>query len=195
MKRRGFTLIEVIIALVLFGVGILTLLRAIIYFVSSWDEVRAKAEATLLAKEAIDIVFNQRDTNIRRSVRWDCARIDTSDIANHPDACLFTFASWANLRVAFNGTSWYIISPMTADANDNKLFTSIVNGVTIFTYDNTQSPSPFTRTVSFTQAKLAGQNLATDNALLMTVTVWYMPSTPARTVVLETYLAAWNKKE
>jgi hypothetical protein len=60
---------------------------------------------------------------------------------------------------------------MTADANDNKLFTSIVNGVTIFTYDNTQAPSPFTRTVSFTQAKLAGQNLATDNALLMTVTV------------------------
>jgi prepilin-type N-terminal cleavage/methylation domain-containing protein len=35
MKHRGFTLIEVIIALVLFGVGILTLLRAIVYFVSA----------------------------------------------------------------------------------------------------------------------------------------------------------------
>jgi hypothetical protein len=133
--------------------------------------VRAKAQATLLAKEAIDIVFNQRDTNIRRSVRWDCARIDTSDIANHPDACIFTFASGANLRVSFNGTSGYIISPMTADTNDSKLFTSVINGVTVFTYDNTQSPSSFTRTISFSQAKLGGQNLPTNNTLLMTVKV------------------------
>jgi prepilin-type N-terminal cleavage/methylation domain-containing protein len=185
MKRRSFTLIEVIIALLLFGV----------YFVSSWDEVRAKAEATLLAKEAIDIVFNQRDTNIRRAVRWDCARIDISDVANHPDACLFTFASWASFRVAFNGTSGYTITPMTTDPHDNKLFTSVINGVSVFTYDNTQSPSSFTRTVRFSQATLAGQNLSSENALLMTVTVWYMPSNPDRTVVLETYLAAWNKKE
>jgi hypothetical protein len=65
----------------------MTLLRAIVYFVGAGDEVKQRAVGTLLAKEAIDAVYNQRDTNIRRSVRWDCAKIDVMK----PDACAYRF--------------------------------------------------------------------------------------------------------
>jgi hypothetical protein len=64
------------------------LLRAIVYYIATGDEAKQKAEAILLAKEAMDIVYNQRDTNLRRSVRRDCADID----ATKPEACALTFA-------------------------------------------------------------------------------------------------------
>jgi prepilin-type N-terminal cleavage/methylation domain-containing protein len=34
-KKRAFTLIEIVIALMVFGVGVVVLLRAIIYFVGA----------------------------------------------------------------------------------------------------------------------------------------------------------------
>jgi hypothetical protein len=78
----------------------MTLLRAIIYFVASGDEVKQRAVAVLLAKEAMDAIYNQRDTNLRRSVRWDCAYIDV--IA--PEACAYRFESGKVYRVEFDGT-------------------------------------------------------------------------------------------
>lgn len=98
MKKRGFTVIEIVIALILFGIGIVTLLRAIVYYVAAGEEVRQKSEAILLAKEAIDIVYNQRDTNIRRSVKRNCARID----ATKPEACDYIFEAGSTFRAEFN---------------------------------------------------------------------------------------------
>ena len=56
MKKQhwGFTVIEILIAIIIFGIGIMSLLRAIVYFVASSDEVKQKAVAIMLAKEAID---------------------------------------------------------------------------------------------------------------------------------------------
>jgi hypothetical protein len=66
----------------------ITILRAIVYYIAVGDEVKMKSEAMLLAKESMDIVYNQRDTNIHRSVKRQCARID----ASKPEACDYTFA-------------------------------------------------------------------------------------------------------
>ena len=65
-KLFTFTLIEVVIAISIFGVGVLVCLRAVTYFVDIGGQVQKRAQATLLAKEALDIVYNQRDSNNRK---------------------------------------------------------------------------------------------------------------------------------
>ncbi len=57
----------------------------------------------------MDIVYNQRDTNLRRSVRRDCARID----ATKPEACALKFEVGKAYRTEFNGYTGYIIVPTT----------------------------------------------------------------------------------
>ncbi|MEI7477281.1 MAG: prepilin-type N-terminal cleavage/methylation domain-containing protein [bacterium] len=95
-RRTGFTLIEVMIALFLFGVGMLTLLRAITYFLSMGQEVRQQAQAVALAKEGIDILYNQKDTNLRRGVQRNCAVIDINQTL---DACGLYFKAGSSYRV------------------------------------------------------------------------------------------------
>ena len=75
------------------------------------------------------------------------------------------------------------------------LYKSTVNGLTIYTTDSRQLPSQFTRRVTFDKATLNGQELSAAHVLKMTVRVWYMSTAPDRAVVLETYLAAWEKTE
>ena len=65
-KLFTFTLIEVVIAISIFGVGVLVCLRAITYFVDIGGQAQKRAQATLLAKEALDSIFNQRDSNNRK---------------------------------------------------------------------------------------------------------------------------------
>ncbi len=189
MKRRTwFTLVEIVVALIIFGIGLLTLLRAIVYYVATWDEAKQKAEAILLAKEAMDIVYNQRDTNLRRSVRRDCARID----ATKPEACALKFEVGKAYRTEFNGYTGYIIAPTTWWATENQLYKHTVNNTALYTHQTTTYPSPYKRYVEFSPASF-GTWLSTDHALKMTVYVNYIRGSATRKVILESMLSAWEK--
>jgi len=50
-KKPGFTLIEVIIAITVFSIGVLAVLNLIMYNLSTIDKVQTKITATMLAKE------------------------------------------------------------------------------------------------------------------------------------------------
>jgi prepilin-type N-terminal cleavage/methylation domain-containing protein len=50
-KKPGFTLIEVIIAITVFSIGVLAVLNLIMYNLSTIDKVQTKITATILAKE------------------------------------------------------------------------------------------------------------------------------------------------
>lgn len=193
MQRKhaaAFTLIEVLIAILIFGIGTITLLRAIIFFVSSGDEVRQKAIWILLAKEAIDIVYNQRDTNLRRSVRWDCAHIDVKK----PDACAYRFEAWKTYRVEFNGLTGYDISMPTPATGNNALYLHTVNGINLYSHIATDTVSPFSRYIEFAPAELGWINASdSSHVLKMTVYVQYMPGDRNRKVILESLLSAWEK--
>ena len=169
----------------------MTLLRAIVYFIGMGDEVKQKAEAILLAKEAIDIVYNQRDTNLRRSVRRDCAHIDITK----PDACWYTFTPGSVYRVEFNWYSGYTIVQTTGWDIANTLYAHTVNWVQLYTHTPSSIVTPFKRYVEFSQGSLWWTGLSTDHALKMTVYIQYIRGTSKRNVILESFLAAWEKDQ
>lgn len=196
MKKQhwGFTVIEILIAIIIFGIGIMSLLRAIVYFVESSDEVKQKAVAIMLAKEAIDAIYNQRDTNLLRSVRWDCASIDPLK----PEACAYRFESGKTYRVEFNWFTGFTISDpaLTSTWSTwNQLYIHTNNWVDMYTHEVNTNPSPFTRYVEFSPADFGGTGLSTDHVLKITVNVPYIRWDWQRKVILESLLSAWEKDQ
>lgn len=196
MKKKywWFTIIEILIAIVIFGIGIMSLLRAIVYFVASSDEVKQKAVAIMLAKEAIDAIYNQRDTNIMRSVRRDCASIDPLK----PEACAYRFESGKTYRVEFNGFSGFTISDPALTSTGTtwaQLYIHTNNGVEMYMHQANEYPSQFSRYVEFSPADFGGTWLSTDHVLKITVHVPYIRGDAQRKVVLESLLSAWEKDQ
>ncbi|MCA9365102.1 MAG: prepilin-type N-terminal cleavage/methylation domain-containing protein [Candidatus Moranbacteria bacterium] len=62
--RQGFTLVEVMVALSVLTIGILSLVIAVGRGVFATFDSRDVATATLLAQEGVELVYNIRDTNI-----------------------------------------------------------------------------------------------------------------------------------
>jgi hypothetical protein len=167
----------------------ITILRAIVYYIAVGDEVKMKSEAMLLAKESMDIVYNQRDTNIHRSVKRQCARID----ASKPEACDYTFAPWTVFRTEFNGYSWYAILPSSTWDIANTLYKYTNNGVWLYTHQVNDIPSPYSRYVIFDNATVWSKSLWTWDALKVSIYVLYKRGGGNRRVVLESILSAWEK--
>lgn len=66
MKKKAFTLIEILSVIIIFGVGILAVLTLLTNSVGYFDTINMQTRATLLAKEALDLTFHYRDTNIEQ---------------------------------------------------------------------------------------------------------------------------------
>lgn len=97
MKKKSFggmSLIEVLIAIYIFGIGILVIFRMIISNITWLYDLRAKDTAVSLWKEAIDIVFHLRDSNIEKGVDRDCVSISRPWGIRTCDGSLLT--SWLN---------------------------------------------------------------------------------------------------
>jgi type II secretory pathway pseudopilin PulG len=191
-QRAWFTIIEILIAIVIFGIGMISLLRAIVYFVASADEAKQKAVGIMLAKEAMDVIYNQRDTNSMRSVRWDCASINILK----PEACAYRFESGKTYRVEFNGFTWFTISDpaLTSTWSSwNQLYLHTNNGIDLYTHEANDRPSVYTRYVQFSPANFGGSGLDMDHVLKITVNVTYIQWEENRKVILESLLSAWEK--
>ena len=62
-NTRGFTFIEIMIVILVFSIGILTVLRTMTQNLALVAQAQTKITASMLAKESIDLVFHIRDTN------------------------------------------------------------------------------------------------------------------------------------
>ena len=71
-NKSAFTLIEILIAIAVFSIGILTVLRLITWNMAAIDKVKIKTQATILAKEWIELVYNLRDSNYEKEQDWNC---------------------------------------------------------------------------------------------------------------------------
>ena len=71
-KKLAFTLIEILIAISVFAIGILAVLRVLTGNLSTLDTANIKLQATVLAKEGIELLYNVRDSNLEKNLSWDC---------------------------------------------------------------------------------------------------------------------------
>mgnify|MGYP002620718638 FL=1 len=87
-KKLAFTLIEILIAISVFAIGILAVLRVLTGNLSTLDTANIKLQATVLAKEWIELLYNVRDSNLEKNLSWDCVMNNeiydwSSDILNN----------------------------------------------------------------------------------------------------------------
>ena len=71
-KKYAFTFIEIMIAIVIFSIGILAVLNLVTNNLKSMDRNNLKLQSTLLAKEWIELLYNLRDSNLEKQLSWNC---------------------------------------------------------------------------------------------------------------------------
>lgn len=208
-KKSAFTFIEVIIAISVFAIGVLAVLRLITQNLVTLDATQSRTTATFLAKEWIELVYNMRDSNISKSLPWDCL-LDTQLIADdfgiidQQKVCTWYFASWVEdhklLQVSFD-PNWYVYATPVVSDNDfdalwsgNILYytTWIVAGTELFRYSNLPgewvAPTVFSRYIRFDVVHEWDKVLPSNAILKVESHVLYMKWSKTGEVVLESLI-------
>lgn len=205
-NKSAFTFIEVIIAITVFAIGVLAVLRLITQNLVTLDITQSRTTATFLAKEWIELVYNIRDSNIAKWLPRDCV-LKTGLLLDNPDqSCLWKFASWVQnnkvLQISFD-SDWYMYTlPVIAGTNftqlwsGNRLYFStwMVGWHEIFWYSSRplawNPPSFFSRYILFTGVREWNALLPRESILKIESHVLYNKWTKTWEVVLESFI--WN---
>ena len=150
MRKKAFTLIEILIVIVIFWVGILAILSIMANSVKNFDTINMQTRATLLAKEWIDLAFHHRDSNLEQGYPRDYyARIENTDWGKEE----FLWKDWnttfkIGLSVNKDQNPYYLLEKIkiweyTADTFDEYFKTFALELTKLEpTKDNT--PTPYT---------------------------------------------------
>lgn len=130
MKKRWFTLIEIMIAITVFSIGVLAVLRLITSNLVTMDKVENRTVATFLAKEWLELVYNIRDANDQKWLPWDCLLADSIEVntggmnTNDLDlikACSRYFSSGASdgnvLSIGFAESGYFFATQKRLEGN------------------------------------------------------------------------------
>ncbi len=81
MRRlKALSIIEILIALIVFGTGILVILKILGANILFVDRVWLRAQATFLAQENLELLFSHRMANYKLGNQWDCVNLSCDDI-------------------------------------------------------------------------------------------------------------------
>jgi len=131
-KKYAFTLIEILVAILVFSIWILAVLRVIMWNISVMDYTNRKLQSTVLAKEWIELLYNVRDSNLEKNLSWNCVMnpviytLSTGELSyliNHAGSdfesviCSDHFGGSKLLQLSFN-KDFYIIQNTTAKISD-----------------------------------------------------------------------------
>ena len=111
------TLFEVLTAIMIFGTWILVLLSMIWSNVTRIRTIRLKDDATMLAKEWMEIMYNLRDSNLEKWLLWYCGEFNNS-LASKCAFDLYQGWTWTNYIIdwTWNDTddTMYELRPMNS---------------------------------------------------------------------------------
>lgn len=71
-KIKAFTLVETLIVIVVFCVGILAVLHWLSQTLRNKDHADIQIKSAFLAREWIELMFNLRDANYHKELPWNC---------------------------------------------------------------------------------------------------------------------------
>ena len=207
-KKFGFTFIEVMIAITVFAIGVLAVLRLITQNLVTLDITQMRTSATFLAKEWIELVYNMRDSNIEKWLPWDCVLVSdllTGDLNSiDPEkVCAWHFASWTDelLQISFDPGAYTYAVPVPAEKDfaglwsGNRLYYATWNvwWHEIFRYSSAPGEGDqtfFSRYIVFTGVREWDKVLPRDGLLKIESHVLYNKGSKTGEVVLESMI--WN---
>lgn len=206
MKRKAVTLVEVVIALFVFAVGILAVVRVITTNISVIDTMKLKMQAQSLAKEWIDMIFNIRDTNLVRGVDWHCAYISPEATMSLQDRrpfkgeiCGEIFEAGKSFDVSLDidgkitsvlSQSWTDFATLFAmhELQTTEISLPVYSG-TLLTNDGTTG-SYFARYISFDPVYQSGVQIDTNKLLKVTSHVLYRKGSIQWETTIESLIGA-----
>lgn len=213
-KKYAFTFIEVMIAIVIFSIGILAVLNLVTNNLKSMDRNNLRLQATLLAKEWIELVYNLRDSNLEKQLSWNCLinsemynwdadqlankiwRWNQSDFENV--ICRWYFWPEGNIKVSFDphiyiyGDQSLLQDDFMLNYEDNKLYLfqdqnklSWYGHNALMSWDKTN----FARYISFHPVKEWNNILPLDKIMKIESHVLYVRWATTGEVVFESFIS------
>ena len=213
-KRYAFTLIEIMIAIIIFSIGILAVLRILTWDLSLMDNNDMKLQSTVFWKEWLELLYNVRDSNFEKELPWNCIMrqgIYTIPQENmsyetniNDEICKWYFTPGQIVQLWFN-KDYYMVQDITWWSNNfDTLFEK--NQLCMFTWNIEWNnnmfwysycwewawePTFFARYLSFTWIDVGdGKVLSTDKIMKVEAHVLYKKWHKTWEYVFESFI--WN---
>ena len=148
---KAFTLIETIIAISVFCIGILAALTWITKTLRNQDYANTQIKSAFFAREWIELMFNLRDANYRKELPWNCifkeaiitSDSDIEETQLDKEFCDWYFWSWWNniLKIGLSHDdyiyveTWSLEDDFETNFNNFQIYTRfakylVITGVT-----------------------------------------------------------------
>lgn len=159
-KIRAFTLIETLIVIVVFCIGILVVLHGLSQTLRNKDYANTQIKSAFFAREWIEMLFNMRDANYHKKLPWNCIfkydnnpRINLDGYGNEigNSSCPYSLWSWdiQILKISIWSGNEYVSVDVAYDMGDfDSMFENyqiymhtwnVINWETWYYYDYTWS--------------------------------------------------------
>lgn len=198
MYRRGFTLIEIMIAIMVFAIGILTVLRVMTQNTVLLAHSKDKIQASLLAREWLELLTHIVANNKNQGIGRDCVpdpRIFSAKQVTEEYACQTTLHDLAqegkHIIIAYDPNTTISLSILSPSSGSiyGQLYQIYTDEQVIYTH-HTGQQTMFTRYLSFTGIRdEQGVVLPLDQALHVQSTVMYNRWNKASELILDTFIA------
>lgn len=106
MRQKGFTMIEILVVIVVFGVGILAILTMLTNSIGYFDTVNMQTRATMLAKEALDLAYSHRDSNLEQGYPRNYVGYDET---NNKEIVRAPWEVWEVYKLGFSKEGYYLL--------------------------------------------------------------------------------------
>lgn len=130
MRQKGFTLIEILVVIVVFGVGILAILTMLTNSIGYFDIVNMQTRATMLAKESLDLAYAHRDRNLEQGYPRNYVDYDET---NNKEIIR---TSWEVYKLGFSKEGYYLLEKSKKQSDFSSNFDTF--RVTLETRDGNQ---------------------------------------------------------
>ena len=193
MKRKAFTLIEILVVVFIFWVGILAVLQLLTRSLGYFDAITMKTKATLLAKEGLEIAYGFRDSNIEQGYPWNY-------LEGEDENYLWSNNMFSTFKVGFSGEQAYRdFEPSekkeTFEENFKAFYLELYTGdsenTLAYYHHSPQSELPskgFARVLEFSPIKEWEAELDPNKILKITSRVLYKRGSSTGEVVLESFI-------
>ena len=200
MKKSAFTLVETLIVIIVFGIGILSVLYGIVQTLGNQDKAQIQITSSFLAREGIELMYNLRDSNQRKSLPRNCVfqpsevtSISLDDEQN--PFCDGLFEPGIVLKISMNPAEYTIVekSALTEDFDQNfethQLYYMTGNESFQYTYGPEGEPLRYARYLLIQEVlDGAGETLPPDYILKIESHVLYKKGHLTGEKVMESFI-------
>lgn len=201
MKKNWFTILEILIIIAVFSIWIMAVFYLVTNNLEKLDDIRTKNTATFLAKEWIELIFNSRDANLQKELKWNC--VFTDKYINDPSIyweekfCDWFFSSWIDqkfIKINSDPREYPVLERTNSSGfYDNLLYlhTENIDWNNIFRYNHDSiwwEETIFSRYISFHKIKEWNNILPIDKIIKVRSSIIFKKWSKTWEVFLESFI-------